>query len=162
MLERGLIAKVQTGVGHGFSMRHEGLPCVSYGTIGLCKVANLPFAVKIGVKPRTAKQRKTRNVLRGAGLSGDADRARTDDLLRDRHFRSMCAVVRRCAPGRADVAVMRGCPDLLVCHLCAQVRRRGCELVSNLVSKNRGYAAPLRDYLEGVFCSKSLHLSMET
>src|ERR1022692_3584006 len=81
-------------------------------------------------------QMKTRRTIVLCGFSnGDADRARTDDLLRDRHFRSMCAIVRGCAPGRADVAFMRGCPDSLVCHMCASVRRRGGHLVSNLVSR---------------------------
>src|SRR5271165_4590944 len=75
-------------------------------------------------------------VMRCGFLGGDADRARTDDLLRDRHFHEICAIVRGCAPGRADVAVMRGCPDLLVCHMCASVRRRGGHLVSNLVSES--------------------------
>jgi len=100
------------------------------------------FGVKIGVKLNAAKYKKTRNALRAADLSGDADRARTDDLLRDRQFRSVCAVVRGCAPGRADVTFTRGCTDLLVCHLCAHVRCRRCDLVSNLVSKTGGYGHP--------------------
>ena len=99
------------------------------------------------------KAENPQSIVRCGFSSGDADRARTDDLLRDRHFHQIYAAVRICAPACADVAFMRGCPDFFVCQVCAYVRRRGRDLVSNLVSEKSRMQRSLqlrRRFFEGV------------
>jgi hypothetical protein len=70
-----------------FSMR-RGRVCRTTGAMyigsGDSPIFNL--ASNLASSSKRQNHEKTRNALRDAGLTGDADRARTDDLLRDRRF----------------------------------------------------------------------------